>query len=74
MLKLGGEVLLMFKKLRERWHEGYRQALEDSQDVAPVQVVGNGVMVTKADDVVRTRSFRNQLDASLMIERRQGKH
>lgn len=59
----------MFTDTKKRFWKSYRRARQDAQDVAPYYVVGNGVMVTKADEVVRSRSFQAQLKASAELER-----
>lgn len=59
----------MFKTMKRRFWNSYAHAKKAKDDKPRYYVVGNGVMTMKASEVVRTKSFRDQLDASERIEK-----
>nr|CDQ34165.1 hypothetical protein BN993_03619 [Virgibacillus halodenitrificans] len=61
-----------FNTMRKRFWRSYLQARQNTSDVAPYYVVGNGVMTTRSSEVVRSGTFRKQMDASAELERQLG--
>lgn len=55
-------------KMKRRFWKSYIIAKQENMDKPRYYVVGNGVMTMKASEVVRTKSFQNQLDASERLE------
>jgi len=56
------------QRMKDRFWQSYRDAKKESREKPKYYVVGNGVMTMKASEVIRTKSFREHLDATELLE------
>lgn len=55
-------------KMKSRFWASYRLAKQERSEKPRYYVVGNGVMTMKASEVILSKSFQDQLDASERLE------
>ncbi|WP_417862385.1 hypothetical protein [Vreelandella venusta] len=57
------------QKMKARFWKSYWEAKKENSEKPRYYVVGNGVMTMKASEVMRTKTFREHLDAAERLER-----
>ncbi|WP_189514940.1 hypothetical protein [Kushneria pakistanensis] len=59
----------MFKRLRANLKKRYRSAQRESAYKIHYRIVGNGVLVADAKDIVKSGAFKEQLAQSAELEK-----
>ncbi|WP_110686808.1 hypothetical protein [Salinicola aestuarinus] len=58
----------MFDSIKKRFWNSYDEARAAADDVAPYYIVGDGIMTARSSEVVRSRTFHEQMNASAVLE------
>ncbi|MCM2973481.1 hypothetical protein [Larsenimonas suaedae] len=60
----------LWKKWRERLEKAYWEAKAESEYKIPYRIVGNGVLVADAKDIVNSGAYKEQIRKAAELERR----